>query len=59
MSEKEPMLCTCGKIAFVQLIVGNPRPENPTPCRECYLEIVKLRNEQALKGVSQNENREY
>ena len=53
------MLCTCGKIAFVQLIVGNPRPENPTPCRECYLEIAKLRNEQALKGVSQNENREY
>jgi hypothetical protein len=58
MSQEQPMMCTCGKIAFVQGITGNPRPDNPTPCRDHYLEIVKERNRRAMEGVSQNENRE-
>lgn len=52
------MMCVCGKIAFVQQVVNNPRPENPTPCRGHYLEIVEIRKNRALEGVRQNENRE-
>lgn len=51
------LCCMCGKIAFVQQVMVNPKPENPTPCYLCYLEIVKTRNEKALSGVSKNEDR--
>lgn len=52
------MRCTCGQIAFVCEITNNPRPENPTPCREHYLVIIKLRNELICAGVPKDENRE-
>jgi len=59
MSEKEPMLCTCGKIAFVCEVASNPRPDNPTPCRAHYLEIIDLRKRIVMEGVIYHENREY
>lgn len=42
------MRCSCGKIAFVRDVINNPTPDNPTPCRIHFLEIIKLRNEKML-----------
>jgi len=48
--------CTCGEIAFVKDIWSNPRPENPTPCRECYLRICELRNTHILEVITNGTN---
>jgi len=53
------MLCMCGKIAFVCEVASNPRPDNPTPCRAHYLEIIDLRKRIVMEGVIYYENREY
>jgi hypothetical protein len=58
MSDKQPMMCSCGEIAFVCEIVNNPRPENPTPCRAHYLEIVEIRKKQILETMENGEHPE-
>jgi hypothetical protein len=51
------LFCHCGEIAFITGLINNPRPEEPNPCYEHFLEVVEIRKQQMREAIENGKNR--